>query len=81
MISDTKLTALARYDKGIVQSDCLLTEEGYIKGRAIVTRCGVFLYKNADGTIRKELRHPDEVFIEESMQSIKLIPVVDGTPS
>lgn len=75
------LTNLARYDKGIVPGETELTPEGYIKARAIVTRCGVFLYKNADGTIRKELRHPDDVMIPESLESIKMIPVVNGHPS
>lgn len=74
------LTNLARYDKGLVKGETELTEEGYIKARAIVTRCGVFMYKNADGTIRKELRHPDDVLIPESLESIKMIPVVNGHP-
>lgn len=74
------LKNLARYDKGIVQNETTLTEEGFIKGRAIVTRTGVFLYKNADGTVRKELRHPDDVMIPESLESIKMIPIVDGHP-
>jgi uncharacterized protein len=80
MQKNTTLTNLARYDKGIIQNETSLTEEGFIKGRCIVTRCGVFLYKNADGTIRKELRHPDDVIIPESMESMKMIPVVDGHP-
>ncbi len=75
------LTNLARYDKGIVQNEIQMTEEGFIKGRAIVTRTGVFLYKNADGTIRKELRHPEDVMIPESLESIKMIPIVDGHPA
>lgn len=74
------LKNIARYDKGIVQNETSLTEEGFIKGRAIVTRTGVFLYKNADGTIRKELRHPEDVMIPESLESIKMIPIVDGHP-
>lgn len=76
----TTLTNLARYDKGIVGNETFITEEGFIKGRAIVTRCGVFIYKNGDGTIRKELRHPDDVRIPESLESIKMIPIVDGHP-
>ena len=74
-------TNLRRYDKGIIQNETTLTEDGYIKGRAIVTRCGVFLYKNADGTIRKELRHPDEIMMPESLESMKMIPIVDGHPT
>ena len=48
------LTNITRYDKGIVaNTETELTEEGYIKARAIVTRCGVFLYKNADGSKKR----------------------------
>ena len=80
MQKSTTLTSLARYDKGISYNETSITEEGFVKGRAIVTRCGVFLYKNADGTIRRELRHPDDVMIPESLESIKMIPIVDGHP-
>jgi hypothetical protein len=73
-------TKVARYDKGLVQGQTELTSEGYIKAKAIVTRCGVFLYKNPDGTIRKELRHPDDVLKEDSLESIKMIPIVNGHP-
>lgn len=81
MPKNMMLTNLARYDKGLVaNNETFLTEEGFIKGKAIVTRCGVFLYKNADGTIRRELRHPDDVMLSDSLESIKLIPIVDGHP-
>ena len=75
-----ELKSLARYDKGLVRGETEITEEGYIKARAIVTRCGVFLYKNADGTVRKELRHPDDVLVQDSLESIKMIPVVNISP-
>ena len=71
----------ARFDKGLIGNEVELTEEGYIKGRCIVTRCGVFLYKNADGTVRKELRDPEDVNDPESLKTIRMIPVVDGHPS
>lgn len=80
MQKSTTLTSLARYDKGVVQGETTITDEGFIKARAIVTRTGVFLYKNADGTIRKELRHPDDVLVPESLESIKMVPVVNGHP-
>ena len=73
--------AVARYDKGLIGNEVEITPEGYIKGRCIVTRCGVFLYKNADGSVRKELRHPDDVEEVESLETIKMIPIVDGHPS
>ena len=71
---------IIRYDKGLIGNEVEITDEGYIKGRCIVTRCGVFLYKNADGSTRKELRAPEDVTEEASLHSIKMIPVVDGHP-
>ncbi len=75
-----KLTDVARFDRGQVKGDAFITDEGYIKANAIVTRTGVFLYKNPDGTIRKELRHPDEVLKIDSLDSMKMIPVTNGHP-
>lgn len=75
-----KLNDVARFDRGQVKGDAFITDEGYIKANAIVTRTGVFLYKNPDGTIRKELRHPDEVFKVDSLDSMKMIPVTNGHP-
>jgi len=75
-----KLNDVARFDRGQVKGDAFVTDEGYIKANAIVTRVGVFLYKNPDGTIRKELRHPDEVFKVDSLDSMKMIPVTNGHP-
>lgn len=46
------------------------TAEGYLKGRAVVTNIGVFPYQNGDGTLRYELRHPDDVFEQESLDSL-----------
>ena len=43
------------------------TKEGFLKGDAILTRTGVFTYVNADGSLRKELRHPDDVFVLDSL--------------
>ena len=57
-----------------------ITDEGYLETEAVVTRTGVFLYRNADGSIRRELRHPDEVYKQSSLASMKMIPVTDGHP-
>lgn len=56
------------------------TAEGFLTGDAIVTRTGVFQYVNNDGTIRHELRHPDDVFNADSLASLKLKPVTDNHP-
>lgn len=57
------------------------TDEGYLRGEAIVTRIGVFPYVNADGTIRRELRHPDDVLSSESLDSLKMIPITVDHPT
>ena len=40
-----------------------------------VTRAGVFEYRNDDGSIRRELRRPEDVFHADSMASLSQIPV------
>ena len=77
---EMKLNDVARFDRGQVKGDAFITDEGYIKANAIVTRTGVFFYKNPDGTVRNELRHPDEVFKVDSLDSMKMIPVTNGHP-
>lgn len=71
---------VARYDRGSVEKT-VVTDEGYLRGEAIVTRAGVFLYQNPDGTVRRELRHPDEVFIQDSLHSMQLRPITNGHPA
>lgn len=56
------------------------TDEGFLKGRAIVTNIGVFPYMQSDGSIRRELRLPEEVFDEESLATLKLKPISNGHP-
>lgn len=58
-----------------------MTKEGYLRGDAIITRAGVFDYRNADGSIVRELRHPDDVFKPESLETLKMLPItVDHPP-
>lgn len=57
------------------------TNEGFLKGRAIVTSIGVFSYKRADGTIQRELRLPEEVFSPSTLNSMKLKPVTLNHPT
>jgi hypothetical protein len=52
------------------------TKEGYLRGKATVTRVGVFDYH-----VRKELRHPDEVFKKDSLETLKMIPVTNDHPN
>ena len=43
-------------------------------------RTGVLTYRMADGSSRKELCHPDEVFHKDSMESFHGAPVTEGHP-
>ena len=56
------------------------TPDGFLKGRAVVTTVGVFEYKNTDGLTRRELRLPEEVFSVDSLNTMKLKPVVNTHP-
>ena len=51
------------------------TAEGFLIARAPVTSVGVFLYRNDDGTPRRELRLPEEVFNPDSLETLKLKPL------
>lgn len=64
-----------RFDKATIKTDFSETSEGFLKGRAIVTRTGIFNYKDIDGGLIRELRHPDDVFDSVSTNSLKMIPV------
>lgn len=52
------------------------TKEGYLIDRPILTTCGIFEYKNKDGSIRRELRLPEHVFAKESLASYKGKPII-----
>lgn len=57
------------------------TNEGFLRGRAIVTSIGVFTYKRKDGTVQRELRLPEEVFAPGTLNSMKLKPVTLNHPT
>jgi uncharacterized protein len=57
------------------------TPEGYLRGEAIVSKTGVFPYINADGSTRWELRHPDDILTQDTLDSIKQIPVTLEHPA
>ena len=51
------------------------TAEGFLIARAPLTSVGVFTYRNADGTPRRELRLPEEVFASESLATLRMKPL------
>lgn len=68
-----------RFDLSTIEPPAI-TSQGYLKADAIATRAGIFLYRMGDGSIRRELRHPDDVFNPDSMRSLGGIPVTEDHP-
>lgn len=56
------------------------TAQGGIRVPATLTRTGVFLYRNPDGTARREYRPADEVFSPRVLDAIKGSPVTNDHP-
>lgn len=52
------------------------TEEGYLIDSPILTSTGIFEYANPDGSVRRELRVPSEVFDRASLASYKAKPII-----
>ena len=54
------------------------TAEGFIRDTPIVGRAGILVYRNADGTERKEYRPPEEAFKADSLASLQGKPITVG---
>ena len=52
------------------------TPEGFLRDKPILTSTGIFEYSNPDGSVRRELRLPEDVFSPESLKSYRGKPVV-----
>lgn len=56
------------------------TPQGGIRADANLTRVGVFTYHNVDGTKTRELRHPDDIFKADALETLKSAPLTVGHP-
>jgi len=68
-----------RYDEGTT-SGVKVLKNGYLRCDGTLTRVGVFPYMMGDGSMRRELRLPDEVFSTDSIDSFDLAPLTNGHP-
>lgn len=68
-----------RYDDGEI-SGVTRTANGYVGCDARITRVGVFSYRQPDGTVRKELRLPEDVFHSDALRSFEDVPLTNGHP-
>ena len=55
-------------------------DNGFLRCPGQLSRVGVFPYLQPDGSIRKELRLPDEVFRADSMATFEDAPLTNGHP-
>lgn len=75
-MSDTpKLKRVVRFDN-IAVDETYYTKEGFLIDHPIVTTVGIFEYMNPDGSTRRELRLPEEVFNPDSLASYEGKPII-----
>ena len=75
-MNDTpKLQRVVRFDN-IPVDETYYTNEGFLIDHPIVTTVGIFEYMNPDGSTRRELRLPDEVFAPDSLASYEGKPII-----
>jgi hypothetical protein len=70
---------VARYDIGTLKAP-VKTSQGFLRVDAFLTRTGIFEYRNADGSVRRELRKAENVFDGAAVDSFALSPVTDEHP-
>lgn len=68
-----------RLDAGSLEKP-ILTTQGYLKADCLPTRTGIFEYMLMDGTVRRELRHPEEVFNPVSLASLQDVALTNDHP-
>ena len=75
MTDTLKLTRVMRLDS-IPAGKAEWTDEGFLVDKPIVTRVGIFEYRNENGSARRELRLPEHVFAPESLASYRGKPII-----
>jgi len=68
------MAQVRRYDRAELRPP-VRTDAGFLRADAYLTRTGVFEYRKADGTVRRELRLPEEVFAPRSLDSLQAAPL------
>ena len=61
-------------------SKTTITDEGFLKTEAVVTKAGVYPYHMSDGKVVFMLKHPDDIFDKGFTDSLKLIPITNDHP-
>lgn len=74
------MSVVRRFDLSEISKPIRL-DNGWFRTDATLTRTGVFEYRRPDGSIRLELRIPDEVFHKDTLASFELVPVTVDHPA
>lgn len=69
-----------RYDLHKITDDLERTPSGGLRIPAYIARTGVQVYKNPDGSIRREYRPDTEVHLDAALKSFRGAPVTIGHP-
>lgn len=72
------MTEVQRYDYS--NFTATKTDEGFLVDSPIVARIGIQEYRRADGSMRRELRLPEEVFSADSLASMRGKPITTDHP-
>ena len=72
-------TMARRFDS--VRFTAQKTDEGFLIDSPVVGRTGILVYRNADGSERRELRLPEDVFHADSLKSFAGKPITVNHPS
>lgn len=54
---------------------------GFIQTPAYLTKTGVLTYRKPDGSVVRELRHPEDVFNVDSLKTLRGVPVTNDHPT
>lgn len=68
-----------RYDRAELKA--VITDEGFLQDSPVVGRIGIQEYRRDDGSIRRELRLPEEVFHPDALASLKGKPITVDHPA
>lgn len=80
MADKPKTTRVFRIDAGTLRAPTR-TPQGFLRADGYAGRVGVYEYFNGDGSKRRELRLPEEVFHDDALASFEGAPLTDGHPT
>lgn len=70
-----------RFDRAVILRPPIRTDEGFLRADAFIAKPGVLEYRNADGSITRELIPPETLHDSASLETLKLKPVTLEHPN